>query len=154
MGKYKIKIEFQTGDSFSNSDETDYLDLSWDNLDIAKANLQSIKEHYDMYTAINSYGRNPSRESLYEKNKDKSWFVNNPILYCISQNNAISEDSKSRYKEENLEYRPDDYYAQNCIIIKTDKNKDFQMSAFWCGYFESLYSAEIEIDQSDMKIVF
>ena len=41
--KYKINISYQTGDSFSNSDEESYLDLEWDNLEIAKENLEAIR---------------------------------------------------------------------------------------------------------------
>ena len=46
------------------------------------------------------------------------------------------------------------FYAENCIKLKTDTGKDFQMSCFWCGYFNQLNAAEIEIDNSDLKIEF
>ena len=34
--KYKIKINYRTGDSFSSNDAKDYFELEWENLDIAK----------------------------------------------------------------------------------------------------------------------
>jgi hypothetical protein len=43
---YQIKVEYETGDSFGRSDEQEILRHSWSNLDIAKENLQRIKEHY------------------------------------------------------------------------------------------------------------
>lgn len=57
MRKYKIKISYYTGDSFGNYDSEDYLELSWDNLAIAKDNLQAIREHYEYYRD-KEYGRN------------------------------------------------------------------------------------------------
>jgi hypothetical protein len=56
--------------------------------------------------------------------------------------------------EGNWGYRPDEYYATNCLKLKADNGNSMQLSAFWCGYFETLYGAEIEADDSDMKISF
>lgn len=49
---YRIKISYLTGDSFGTQDTYDYLELTWKNLDIAKENLQRIKEHYELYEAV------------------------------------------------------------------------------------------------------
>lgn len=155
--EYRIKIYYETGDSFHNEEVEAYLELTWKNLDIAKENLQRIKEHYEMYQDINSrYYRatKMSKEEWFEKNKDKEWFVNKPRLFCISSNQAIDEKNKCKVGEGNWEYRPDEYYAENCLKLKADNGNVMQMSAFWCGYFETLFSAEIEIDNSDMKINF
>jgi hypothetical protein len=73
--EYRIKISYQTGDSFHSEDAEDYLELTWKNIDIAKENLQRIKEHYEMYKGINScssYMKNLSKEEWFEKNKDKN----------------------------------------------------------------------------------
>lgn len=41
---YRIKISYSTGNSFGSEDTWDYLELTWKNLDVAKENLQRIKE--------------------------------------------------------------------------------------------------------------
>lgn len=150
---YKIKVSYSTGNSFGSHDTDDYLELSWKDLDIAKENLIYIKEHYDMYMALNGYASRKSKGSQLELNKDKDWFVNVPKLYCISQNRAIDENQKERYKDD-WEYRVDEYYAESALKLKADNGNYMQMSAFWCGYFESLQEVEIVLDKSDMKISF
>lgn len=44
---YKIKVEYQTGDSFNSYDEEEILDITWNDADIAKENLRRIQEHYN-----------------------------------------------------------------------------------------------------------
>lgn len=46
------------------------------------------------------------------------------------------------------------YYAEHTLKLKMDNDKDIQMRAFWCGYFEGLYEAEIVAEETDMKISF
>lgn len=152
--KYKIKIEYSTGDSFHNEDTSGYIEFDWVNLDIAKENLQRIKEHYQMYKDINGYSCSLSREEIFDKNKDKDWFVNTPVLYCISSGCRIDEKDKVKVGEGNWEFRPDIHLAEYCLKLKLDNGNVAQMRAFWCGYFESLSSAEIKMDKSDLKIRF
>lgn len=49
MEKYKIKISYQTGNSFNSCDEVDFIDYEWTNLDRAKESLLNIKSHNDFY---------------------------------------------------------------------------------------------------------
>ena len=151
---YKIKMDYSTGNSFGSEDMIGYVDLEWTNLNVAKENLQRINEHYKQYENISHCRTMSKKYELYEENINKDWFVYKPRLISKLNGCAIDEKEKNRIGEENCEYVPDDYFAQYCIILKTDDGKDYQMSAFWCGYFEQLYSAEIEIDNSDMKILF
>jgi hypothetical protein len=74
---YKIKIYYQTGNSFGSEDTSDYIELTWKNLDIAKENLDYIKEHYEMYSDLNgySYRKKRSNDETIELYKDKPWFV-------------------------------------------------------------------------------
>lgn len=128
MPEYKIKISYGTGDSFENREEESYLELTWKNLDVAKENLVRIKEHYEMYKGYNAH---------HSKKLPDIWLRD------------------SRYKEWYVDKGPDRvHYATQCIYLKTDDGNNMQMSCFWCGYFESLISAEIELDNSDMKISF
>ena len=154
MTKYRIKISYSTGDSLGSQDTYDYLELTWTNIDIAKENLLRIKEHYEMYRDLKDFRSKSTQEKGFSKNKDKEWFVNVPKLYCISSGNAIEERHKKEVGEGNWEYRPDDYYARYCLKLKADNGNSMQIRAFWCGYFETLYEAEIESDNGDTKISF
>jgi hypothetical protein len=155
MGKYKIKIDYLTGNSFGSEDASDIIELDWDNLEIAKENLQYINEHYKQYEECNSYSfrKSKSKDEIYESNKDKDWFVGEIKYRTIADKCCISNE----YYENNKELcEPfyDDFYAENCIKLKADNGNFMQMSCFWCGYFETLHSAEIIIDNNDMKISF
>lgn len=134
--KYQIKYYYQTGDSFGSSDETGILEMKWENLDVAKANLQRIKEHYEMVLAISSASweirtgkRNDTRKDITNKYQNKDWFVND-------------KDYTMR---------------ENCIILYADNGNLWRFWCPWCGYFERLHSAEIihvELENDNMKINF
>ena len=46
---YKIVIDYKTGNSFKSYYTSDEVELTWENLDIAKINLKRLKEHYIWY---------------------------------------------------------------------------------------------------------
>jgi len=120
---YRIRIDYQTGNSFGSHDETDYLDLTWENLDVAKANLKRIEEHYDLYRKINKYGITPKeKEKLIETNKNKDWFT------------------LSTYGD-----------FSSSLILKTDDYRDYMLHAFWTGYFERLHGGTIESFNDSMS---
>lgn len=120
--KYFIEIFYETGGSFNLWDETDKLELQWDNLEIAKENLERIKKHYLWYKDNNGY------KVMSKRNKppvEKPDFMN-------------------------------DMEFDHCIRLLTDERVDCQIAVFWCGYFETLYSAKIKEhikDNSDMIFV-
>lgn len=151
---YRIKISYSTGNSLGSEDTWDYLELTWKNLDIAKENLQRIKEHYTLYEGVDGYRTNKPKHTLIKECVDKPWFVNEPKLFCISTNNAIDEKYKAKVGADNWEYRPEEYAACYNLKLKADNGNEMRMRAFWCGYFEQLHEAEIEIDDSDMRIKF
>jgi hypothetical protein len=75
---YKIKIFYTTGDSFGSEDTTAYLDLTWEDLEVAKQALARIKEHDDYYRDLNNtYKRNPKDPA-----KPK-WFTDQTSEYSI-----------------------------------------------------------------------
>ena len=102
---YQIEYEYNTGDSFGSSDETDILKITWESLDIAKKALKRIKEHYEWYE--------------YENN-----------------NYRYNEEKVSKPSWHDLKY-------DLCLKLPLDNGKEVQISAPWCGYFESLYGARI-----------
>ncbi len=55
-------------------------------------------------------------------------------------------------KWHNVKYEHND---EHCLMnIRMDNEKEVQFWPPWCGYFESLHSAEIITEDSDMKIEF
>lgn len=122
MKKYIIKFYYSTGNSFKIQDEEDCLEMSWNNLDIAKENIKAIKEHYQMYEKLDDFRYD--RNKLKESNKDKWWFVDT------------------------------DYYPfDECMKLKADNGNLMQQWNPWCGYFETLYSIEIEVNDPEMKFI-
>jgi hypothetical protein len=126
IGKYKIKYNYDTGDTF-HTDEgcEDFLELTWDILDVAKQNLVRIREHYEQYRKLNSLsysGKGKTYKDITGENQSKDWFV------------------KDGY--------------EHCLKLYGDNGEVFQICAPWCGYFERLNWCEIEVDNSDMKINF
>lgn len=117
--KYTIEISYRTGDSYSSQDMLSDVDHEWNDLEVVQDNLNSIKEHYEMYEEFgNSYqGRFKEIRKKYGK---KKWFV-----------------VKTTAKDP-------EYYCLNSIILVTDDRKEFQYNCFWTGFFEALYSAEIK----------
>lgn len=130
--KHKIKIEYRTGDTFNSSDETDYLDIEWNDLSAAKKSLKAIEEHYHLYMLFEkewNADKNQLREAL-EEAKKKDWF------YCES------EKCKSGY------------WKYNVGLTLDDGSIKFVSTGMWCGYFETLFGAEIESVDDGRKISF
>lgn len=156
--RYKIKIEYTTGNSFGSEDASDELDLTFENLEVAKDNLRRIKEHYNQYRDCNDYYKKGKKEDIFKSNENKDWFCKSmkPAVKSGNSYMAIDKSSISRYEDKGVEvfYVYDQYQAENCIILKTDNGNNYQMSAFWTGHFETLQAAEIIPDTSDMKIEF
>ena len=124
--KYKILIKYRTGDSFRNEDTSDFLDLEWDSLAIAKENLKAIQDHWEMYSKVNSYSFRTSKES---------------------KSSVLASYSNNWWYVKNL----DSFFPENQMMLKADNGNLMQQSNFWCGYFEHLYSAEIIVNKSDIK---
>ena len=141
MGKYKIEIHYATGNSFWISSSFDDLELTWDDVGVAKDNLQRIKEHYKMTQELNSYSRKKSRDEIIEENKNKPWFVNVPKPFVPKSNVFITEASALKLKKEDWEYRPDLYSAESCLLLIADNGNTMQLRAFWIGHFEQLHGA-------------
>jgi hypothetical protein len=163
--KYRIKYNYDTGDSFSNSpDNSDFLEMVWENIEVAKQNLQRIKDHYSQYRDCNSYSYSKNKAEIFESNKDKDWFVKNPKIFAFEKDtpsyywSVYKENVK--YCEENgleIRYGFDESEAENCIILYTDDGKPWQFWTPWCVYFETLNYAEIVPEKEEydgMKIRF
>lgn len=90
---YKIKAYYTTGDSFGSEETDTILELGWENLDIAKANLQRIKEHYKFYRELNDYWSRSRRTSevIKEEVSSKDWYYSefSVKLYADNGNEFI-----------------------------------------------------------------
>lgn len=152
--KFRIKLSYTTGDSFGSESTQDYLELEWDIIEVAKDNLQRIKEHYKMYRDLNSYSyKKKSKDEIFAENKEKSWFVYSPKLFS-KNGEAITQDTANKIGRDNYIIKPDEHLGTYCLKLIADNGNEMQISAFWCGYFETLHSAEIEFDDSDIRIEF
>lgn len=124
---WQIKYQYETGDSYGSEDREAVLEMEWENLDIAKENLQRIREHYEVYSNKRFPDWRLTKKQLEDKQKEaktKPWFV----------------------KEYDF-----------CLMLKADNGNECQISAPWCGYFERLYGADIitkEPANNDMSISF
>jgi hypothetical protein len=132
--KYIIQITYDTGDSFNHYIDLEeplyYQDidfkqklLCFDDLNIGKENLRRIYEHY---TAIQDIERTGRFEYTAEEIKQKK--------EEIKQKDWFDVTGDWKYK----------------IFLLNDKKEKIYVSAFWCGYFETLRSAEIKLNQPDM----
>ncbi len=133
---FKIKYYYRTGNSFGSHDEEGLVELDFNDIKVAEANLDRINEHYKQYQELNSYN------GWFVKKEKLAAYKENPDKYSV-----IDESMKERFLKEGylLKNVIDNYEAENCIILYTDEGKPFRFSADWCGYFESLQSVEIII---------
>jgi hypothetical protein len=125
MGKYKIVAYYQTGDSFGSRDTQSDVELQWNDLEIAKENLRRIKEHDEFQREVDNRFANKTKDQLLKEAKNKPWFTDNK------------------------------YGFYHCLNLLTDRGKLHKYSAPWCGYFERLHGARIELvdelDSDDMR---
>lgn len=120
---YKIKYFYETGNSFGREDCTEILELEWNDLEIARTALSYINEHWEFYSEYKRYSiSDAERKKLIRSVKDKPWFIEGK------------------------------YESFSSLLLPTDEGKDYMMSAPWCGYFETLYGAEIVLDSSRDRI--
>lgn len=124
---YQIKFNYNTGNSFNQEyGLEDVLELEWEDINNAKANLIRIKEHYQFNRDLNSYNNKSknNREKFIEEISKKDWYTK-------------------------------DRGDFNCLILYTDSGKPFKFWPTWMGYFQSLNYAEIISKVEDgLKIEF
>lgn len=73
--RYTININYDTGDSFTHQSGVEQtIDLEWDDLELAKQNLQFIKEHYDLYKLSRAYGKAAEYEEKLKEAETKEWY--------------------------------------------------------------------------------
>ncbi len=65
--KYTIQLNYTTGDSFSTYDTSGDIEVTWENLDVAKAALQRIANHERAYRSADKYSSNAKDRESFSK---------------------------------------------------------------------------------------
>ena len=66
---YKIKVFYETGDSFGSNDTETILEPEWEKLDVAKENLKRIKTHYKIYQRLDHHNYSWHKEKRFDEKK-------------------------------------------------------------------------------------
>lgn len=127
---YCIEVYYNTGNSFGSMEDRDIIPLSWENIDIAKENLNRIKEHNEFVNELND------------------------STYKIDNTRSRSEIIDSRSNKDWLVLTNDEYESENYIMLMKDSGEFTRVYCFWVGYFESIISAKIIINNEDTEINF
>ena len=158
---YKIKYNFKTGNSFGSHTEEDILELSFQNYDVALANLKRIEEHYNFTRFLDSYEY--KRQKFNEKEESIKPYLNKDWI-VLKEITVVYKDDKSKYIVDNIERYVkegyikdtvyDNYLMENSVILYTDNGNKFQFSPDWIGHFERLNWVEIICDVNPNRIEF
>jgi hypothetical protein len=94
MSKYKIVVDYDTGDSFNQyPNQKCECVHTWENLDIAKENLKRIDAHYKAYKEIkgwSSYGK-----PTWDDYKNEKWHNGKSVDYTL----LLLKDDGESYQE-------------------------------------------------------
>lgn len=121
--KYALIAYYRTGNSFGHEDTSTVLH-EFDNLEVAKAAMKRLEEHYKWYQ-WNDKGE-------YDQQRALGW-GEKPV------------EEPEWHKELEYDFQAS-YYLENDVL--------FTDCMPYCGYFERLHSLEIIPTESDMKIEF
>jgi len=131
---YTIKVNYRTGSSFSTEECEDTIGLCWNNVELARKALLALKEHYELYSDLDRYGHNQKTDQdIYNIVKTKYWY-------------------KKADKTNNKWYTPVRDWYNYCAVEMDDGSFRRIPTNMWCGYFETLYTAEL-VNEND-KVTF
>lgn len=129
---YTIEIEYTTGSSFHSETCKEVIGPVWRNLEVAQQALKYIEEHYKLYQQRDRVYRSHEADQLFKQAQSKPWFKN-----CSDK-----------------EYINVTYWYP-CFALPTDDGGWIDTHVFWCGYFETMHSAEIVMHEDpSMKVTF
>lgn len=131
---YTIEYTYVTGDSYNSYEKIGVLEVEWETVELAKANLQRIKEHYKWYKFCCENMRDLSLGRIDVTDED---FVPIPFWH-FAKSMSYKEIAKKIA-----------YYSIN---LKLDNGNEFQFNCPWTGYFERLIGAKvITVGDTDME---
>lgn len=114
---FTIRISYSTGDSFHTRDEQEEVGHSWKDEKNAEVALKYIREHYIAVQEYDGARTKTAMGKALDKAKGMPWFV----------------PPEAGYR---------DIWTRR-LLVPADDGTMVQIDAFWCGYFESLNSAEV-----------
>ena len=116
MTHYTIDVKYQIGNTSNSEDDVVTIGLVWEDKDLARKALQSIKEHYTLYREYysSSYRRSRTHAEIEADMKYREWYSDTDydVLY-------------------------------SCYALMDDGEMREIPSSMWCGYFEKLYYARV-----------
>lgn len=128
---YIIKVDYTTGNSFGTEEvigeEVD--PFEWESLEVAKINLKRIKEHYEWKTLYNKW-ENRAYGAPKKKPEPPSW-------------RKVKTTDWSSTRE-----------ISDLMNFVLDNGEEVQFWPPWCGYFETLNSAQITYKDNDNELSF
>lgn len=145
---YKIKIIYDSGDSFNKYNGLEQcLEPKWSNIDIAKENLKRIQVHHNW---VKNFDPNSSQMRYGYSLTDEQNEVIKRLGYgderykylekiCIKNAPSFVKVGKK------FDLHELTYYVN---LLDDDRNT-VRVTAFWEGYFETLYGASIIADEED-----
>jgi hypothetical protein len=89
MPTYKIKVEYETGDSFGRQDTSTILEMEWKTLAFAKVALARIREHYDWYSYQNCYRRFGRDKGPAEPEWHKGLDCSESLILVLDNGNEV-----------------------------------------------------------------
>lgn len=130
---FKIKITYDTGDSFHHEDgvEDFVKELTWKNSKTAEKALKDIEEHYYWYMIMHkewNVGKEDKEKALKKAQKSK-WAYFSPYASTYEKNNKIPSEFS--------------------LLVENDDGERVSISCFWCGYFEHLVGGDIVEEDGD-----
>lgn len=120
---YTIEVEYRTGNSFNTEELTECIGLVWEDKELARKALASLKEHYNLYKEGEAFIPKRPADQIEKEAMTKEWWLKSDL---------------SDYKT----YHSWWYYCS----VRMD-NGDWRNlpTGMWCGYFERLHSARVVI---------
>lgn len=156
---YKIKYTYNTGDSFHTEEGLEsFLEFSWENIEVAKANLNRIKEHYKLYKELTNVWDFEQGQEELKKAAKNDWFASHTKTFAYNEKEKskhpanyypiADEKSKKAFEKAGHSFYNglDFQVGTHSLKLQLDNGKFVQFGAPWCGYFETLISVEIETD--------
>lgn len=121
--RYRIKIEYKTGNSFRTFNTEDYVECSWEKLEVAKENLARIKEHYKYYQSCHDYYLSREIKDIKKEAEKKPWY-SSQYDFCVKL--KLDDGTETDYCSFWCGYFEKPYSAE--IVQDPDSDSDLKIS--------------------------
>jgi hypothetical protein len=151
---YRIKISYQTGNTFHTEDAVDFIDMKWTDKEIVKKNLKAINDHYHMTNSTKfKYSKDDELKELTEKQRKEFWFPHQWI-WINKKGNYKVEEKDAQKNPELCKRVMDKFHIEHRIYLLDNDGNKVLTNCWWNGHFETLYSIEIHTENDGTKYTF